>query len=61
MRFILFLFIALGLTMIWQTSTFAAGTVGQALYCADAAEGEKQRTGENDKAKGAGDEEPDCD
>jgi hypothetical protein len=58
MRFILFLFVALGLTMVWQTSTLAAGTVGQAFLCADAAGGKDQKSGTKDA--GPGDEEPDC-
>jgi hypothetical protein len=61
MRFILFLFVALGLTMVWQSSTLAAGPVAQPLYGAEDAGGKDQKSDGNDKAQGAGDQEPDCD
>ena len=61
MRFILFLFVALGLTMVWQTSTLAAGPVAQPFHCAEDAGGKDQKSDGYDKARGAGDQEPDCD
>ena len=60
MRFMLFLFVALGLTMIWQTSTLAVGPMAQPLYCADNDGGKDQKTDGNGKAQGAGEQEPDC-
>jgi hypothetical protein len=61
MRFMLFLFVALGLTMVWQTSTLAVGPVAQTLYCADDVGENDQKADGNDKAEGAGDQEGDCD
>ena len=60
MSFMLFLFVALGLTMVWQTSTLAVSPVAQTLYCADD-DGEKdQKADGNDKTGGTGDQEDDC-
>jgi hypothetical protein len=53
MRFLLTLFVALSLTLAWQSSVIADVSSTHSCVAAEKAEGEKK--------KGAEDEEPDCD